>query len=775
MSRTMRTHPYIVLLRDDNTDFLKIPSLMKNKKFSPLPCIVSGGLLLLSGISTPAFSQPSLQNKNQEDVKGVPIPAQKNTKKGNIKSSAVVGSKNTEEIRVTSTGPIRAAEKRLRKVPGTFAIISAKDVEKGRAATLEDTLAFQPGILAQATTGSTGNKISIRGSGAGVFYGGYSLGMKYLVDGLTVSGVGGFQEDRLNTTGYQRTEVLYGANAFDYAATALGGGINFITHTGVSAPGFMAHFEAGSYGTLKEQVSQGGTFDHKKGDYYVTAARTNRQGFQSYTAMYRTDVVANVGYHFTDRLSARLIFRWDEGFGHYGGLLTREQLRKTPTINPNDWGGRPTRSSMLGFKTDYVFDDNSKLEYGITWNDYPLFNGTNTKQFNLWRSTDINNSLKYNRKDRLFGREIDTNFILSDVHMVSGDSRYYTSSVLSTTSNREDWTLHQRVKYGGSHDSVFAFGNNFNLFKNLWLTSGFSVIWVDRNIRLVDRLVPNASLQSREHYNNVFITPRVGLLYNINPNIDVFANFSRLIDPPVTWNYHNVQGGSPYNDTGTVGPLKAQRANSVEVGIRGRVGRFEGNLTLYRTWVRDELLTVVVQRATNTTAEITATSNASPTIHQGVEAGLLTHLMDSRRYGTLGFRQALTANDFHYRHDSVFGSNRLPSLPIWMYQAELQYTHRSGFYANFDFRSSSSYYVDYANTLKAPSYGIFGLKLGYEAPSKKWSTFLDFRNLGNKHYATAAYTAYNLSGRDAAMFYPGDGFSVFGGVTVRFAGLGRNL
>ncbi|KXV35634.1 TonB-dependent receptor [Gluconobacter thailandicus] len=681
----------------------------------------------------------------------------------------------SEDISVTGSNSVRTAEKRMRKVPGNFTIISNKEVEKGRSATLEDTLAFQPGIFAQATSGSTGNKISIRGSGAGVFYGGYSLGMKYLIDGLTVSGVGGFQEDRLNNTGYQRTEVLYGANAFDYAATALGGGINFVPHTGVSAPGFMARFEAGSYGTLKEQVSQGGTFSNRKGDYYVTVARTNRQGFQIYTAMHRTDVVANLGYRFTDKLSARLIFKWDEGFGHYGGLLTLAQLRKSPSINPNDWGGRPTRSTMLGFKTDYIFDDDSRLEYGITWNNYPLFNGTNTQQFNLWRSTDINNSVKYNRSDRLLGRNIESNFILSDVHMVSGDSRYYTSSVPSTTYNREDWTLHQRVKYGGSHDLVFAAGNNFNIFNRLWLTSGFSVIWVDRNIRVVDRLIPNSALQSREHYNNVFITPRVGLRYEINPDIDAFANFSRLIDPPVTWNYHDVKGGSPYNDTGTVGPLKAQRANSAEIGIRGHVGIFDGNLTLYRSWVKDELLSVVVTRATNTTAEITRTSNASPTIHQGIEAGLSTKLFNLRQYGALSFRQALTVNDFYYRHDSLLGQNKLPSIPTWQYQAELQYNNPLGFYANFDFRSSSSYYVDYANTLKAPRYGIFGLKLGYEAKSKIWSTFLDFRNLGNKHYATAAYTAYNLNHTDYAMFYPGDGFSVFGGVTVHLSELGKHF
>ncbi|MFT8589804.1 MAG: TonB-dependent receptor [Acetobacter orientalis] len=715
-----------------------------------------------------AYAQQILKPQNK--------PAYSRGKKtGKLGSSASIAASDAEQIQVTSSGSIRAVERRLRHNPGNFTVIDSKEVEKGRAATLEDALAFQPGIFAQATTGSTGNKISIRGSGAGSFYGGYSLGMKYLVDGLAVSGVGGFQEDRLNNTGYQRTEVLYGANAFDYAATALGGGINFVTHTGVSAPGLMAHFEAGSYGTLKEQVSQGGTFDHGKGDYYVTVARTNRQGFQTATAMHRTDVVANLGYRFTDRLSARLLFRWDEGAGHFGGLLTKGQVKYSPTINPNDWGNRPTHSTMLGFKTDYIFDDDSKLEYGITWNNYPLFNATHTYQFNLWRSTDLNNSLKYNRKDNFFGHESETNIILSDVHMVAGDSRYYTSTALSTENNRDTWTLRDRVKYAGSHDLVFSVGNNSRLFNKLWLTSGFSVIWIDRNIRLVDRLVPADNLQSREHYNNVFITPRVGLRYEINRNIDLFANFSRTIDPPVTWQYHNVQGGSPYNNTGSVGPLKAQRANTVEVGIRGKLGRFEGSLALYRSWVRDELLTVVVTRATNTTAEITATSNASPTVHQGIEAGLNTNLFNFKRYGSLGFRQALTVNDFHYMHDATLGTNKIPSLPIWMYQAALQYKHPIGLYADFDFRASSSYYVDYTNTVKAPSYGIFGLKVGYESPSKTWSTFLDFRNLANKHYVTAAYQSYNLGGKDAAVFYPGDGLSVFGGVTVHFPHVGNSL
>lgn len=82
-----------------------------------------------------------------------------------LKGGAIPTHSKSEDISVTGSNSVRAAEKRMRKVPGNFTVISNKEVEKGRSATLEDTLAFQPGIFAQATSGSTGNKISIRGSG----------------------------------------------------------------------------------------------------------------------------------------------------------------------------------------------------------------------------------------------------------------------------------------------------------------------------------------------------------------------------------------------------------------------------------------------------------------------------------------------------------------------------------------------------------------------------------------------------------------------------------
>jgi iron complex outermembrane receptor protein len=249
--------------------------------------------------------------------------------------------------------------------------------------------------------------------------------------------------------------------------------------------------------------------------------------------------------------------------------------------------------------------------------------------------------------------------------------------------------------------------------------------------------------------------------YQLTPEFELFGNVSRSIDPPVTWQLGST--GTPY-----IRDVRPQKANTVEFGIRGGHGIFDGSLTLYRSWVQKELLSVVVRQASATQDQLVATSNGSGTIHQGVEAGLNALLWEGQGGDTVTLRQAYTYNDFHYRNDSAFGDNELPGLPRSVYQAELEYRQASGFYAQINARAASSYYVDFANSLSAPSYTLWGAKVGYEAPSKKWEVFVDARNLTNERYATASNTAYDAKGQDSANFYPGDAINVTTGVAFRF-------
>ncbi|MDF2644126.1 MAG: Outer rane receptor protein mostly Fe transport, partial [Pseudomonas sp.] len=160
--------------------------------------------------------------------------------------------------------------------------------------------------------------------------------------------------------------------------------------------------------------------------------------------------------------------------------------------------------------------------------------------------------------------------------------------------------------------------------------------------------------------------------------------------------------------------------------------------------------------------------NATPTIHQGIEAGLNTRLWENDNGEEINFRQVYSYNDFYYRHDPVFGDNELPGIPKHIYQGEIQYQHPQGFYTGFNVQSASRTAVDYANTFYAPSYTIFGANVGYETPNKDWKVSLDVKNLANKKYVTAVQPLYDAAGQDTASLYPGDGIGAYVGVELRY-------
>ncbi|MFT4249433.1 MAG: TonB-dependent receptor [Pseudomonas sp.] len=666
-----------------------------------------------------------------------------------------VGTLDTLTVKAERKPEQQRAKQALDKVAGHAAVVDNEQVERGRAASAEDVLALQPGVFAQSTSGNAAAKISIRGSGLNTFYGGYVLGIKFLFDGLPITGPGGTQEDLLSIAGVNYTEVLYGPNAFQYAATTLGGAVNFVTHTGHTSPGSYLRLEGGSYGYRKQQVSHGGVAGDF--DWYVALLHNQRDGYQEQSGNSGRELVANLGWRIAPRLDTRLLLRYREEQLVNGGTLTLAQVNHSPRLNPSPYGRRKKGTTLLGSKTTYVFDDDARLELGVDVNDYPLLNSWRYSTTpNRWRSTDLNTSVRYLRSgDTLFGRPLNTSVAWSDSRLLAGDARVY---------DRDSWQLLKRVVYDGSRDTVLALGGELQTTEDSWLSAGLSLVNIDRDVRVVYSTRANTSIYpDRYALDGWYAAPRLGWRYRLSEGAQLFANLSRQIDPPITWQISGSGVSTPY-----ARPLVPQKATSAEFGVRGSRGGLDGSLSVYRSWISDELLTVVIQQATATTDAVTATSNASATVHQGIEAALSASLWQNDRGDRLSLRQAYTLNDFHYRHDAAWGDNRLPGLPRQVYQAELQYAHASGFYAQLNARAVSSYYVDYANTFKAPGYAIFGAKIGYGLPSGRWSAWLDLRNLTDKRYATATSTAYDLKGQDANVFYVGDGFSVFGGVSLRF-------
>jgi iron complex outermembrane receptor protein len=664
---------------------------------------------------------------------------------------------------------VEAAREDLARVPGGTNLVDMNKVEQGRVAGVADVLAYQPGVYAQSP-GNEGVKVSVRGSGINRGTGSHASGTHIMLDGLPLTGSGGTPYELLEPLWISRAEVLRGANGFDRGSLALGGAIDYITHTGYTAPKLQLRYEAGSRGYQKRSIASGqvlGDFD-----YYLALTDSETDGYQDHSSGQGKGIAANFGYRLNDTLETRFYLRYRETEHETPGRLTKVQIGHDPRAAASnnlriDAHRDQPGSTWLANKTTWHIDEDATLVAGVAYHHYPMDIVENSSpNGNTYRVrvdySDISGTLNYTRRHTLFGLNSTTTLGLrSTTNLPSSKSKE--NAALPITVGGTTYpagTLMRAYEHLGS-DTVLHIGNELELTPDLWLTSGLALIYTRREVQVT---WPATDDKLSEH--SWDYAPRIGLRYQLNPEVQLYGNISRSVEPPHAWSMiwssplRFPAGNQPYSTRqSTPISMDNQTATTFEVGARGDSAIGEWDLAYYYSQVRHELLTVEVEN------NVFAESNASPTVHQGIEAGLNSPLWQGGAAGALSLRQAYTFSDFHYRDDDTFGDNRLPGLPRHYYQAELRYDHPSGFYAGLNTQYASKVAVDYANSYYADAYATFGATLGYASPKDDWQTWLDLRNLTDKRYAATVTPGYNDNGTDVARSTPGEGFGVYTGVS----------
>lgn len=649
----------------------------------------------------------------------------------------------------------QAVRERLREVPGGTNLVDMRRVEQGRVASNQDVLAYQPGVFAQSA-GNDGIRLSIRGSGINRAPGAHGSGTYVMFDGLPLTGPGGTPYELFEPLWLNRAEVLRGANGFDRGALALGGAINYVTHTGYDAAPLQLRYETGSRGYQKRHISSGQVLGDL--DYYVALTDSEYDGYQKHSSGDSKGIAVNVGYRFNPNLETRFYLRYRETDNELAGRLTKDQIKHHPRdanpgyLNRNDSRPQPG-STWLANKTTFFLDDDSQLVAGLVYHDFPMDLREGPMRLKV-AYTDVSGTLDYQRRHTLFGHESKTTIgWRTTKHLPnSGASEYSRTNNIVGNKTRD-------FSYQGS-DTVVHIANELELVPDLWLTSGLAAIYTRRES---DVTFPAWGGKVSQH--DWDYAPRLGLRYDLSPALQLYGNLSRSVEPPhpwsLIWSSPKVPTPAGLQQTQPI-EMRNQTATTLELGARGDsdIGRWD--LAWYYAAVRHELLSVEIQPG------VLGEFNASPTVHQGIEASLDSTLWQRAAVGRLSLRQAYTLNDFHYRDDKVFGDNRLPGIPMHYYQGELRFDLPSGFYAGLNTTLASKMQVDYANSYDADAYAILGATFGYNAPKQDWQTWLDLRNLTNKRYAAIVVPYYNDNGADAARSVPGEGFGVYAGVSYTF-------
>ena len=636
---------------------------------------------------------------------------------------------------------VAQVRERLSQTPGAVAVVSAESYAGRFAPGVADLLRDVPGVYAQKKWGGD-TRLSIRGSGIG--NSSHNRGTLLAQDGVPFNEADGYGDFQLIDPLLARyTEVYKGGNALRFGGALLGGAIDLVTPTGRDAgAGRRLRLDGGSYGTVRGHAELAGT----QGDWDLFGAATvlRADGWREQSRQRERRLSLNLGRGFGDDREVRLIVSAGNIEQQIPGSVTLGQALSTPqAANAGNLANnyqRNMRSVRGSLQTRWRLGADTVFQGGVyaSWKqlDHPIFQVLDQQSRN-WGAFG-----RVEWQGRVLGRPADLFYGLS---WRSGDldGRQW----INLKGEHGAQTAQNRQNAQGL--DLFGEGRLFVLDR-LAVVAGGSYGRAVRDYQSFAVPGAAASFDLTASRTYTWFAPRIGLLWQDEHGAQLFANLTRSVEPP------NFAALAPTAAGFT--PLRPQEAWTGEVGARGRRGPFTWDVAVYRARLRRELLNFTVNSQIPA-----ATFNAGPTIHQGLEAGL-----DWRIGSRVRLRQTYTWSDFRFDGDSQYGDAHLPVVPPHLYRAELRYQHASGWFVAPTLEwSMTDTWVDYRNTLKAPAYAVFGLNAGRTLAGGA-SLFVDIRNLADKRYVSNFSAVTDARIASTAVFYPGEGRSVFGGVSLAF-------
>ncbi|MFO6448243.1 TonB-dependent receptor family protein [Erythrobacter sp. NE805] len=682
-----------------------------------------------------------------------------------------IGQRQDEIIVTATTGGSptaptpEQARKELERVPGATGLVEDEGFADIFAQSIGDVLELTPGVFAD-TSAQRESRIAIRGSGLNSSF--ERRGLTVLRDGVPISRASGateFQEVDPLTIRYM--EVFKGANGLRYGAASLGGAVNIVSPTGLTARAPIAlRAEGGSFATFRGNASASG----KSGDvdYWGGITGLTSDGYREHSEVRSLYGHANLGWRVSDRVETRFyVTALSDNFELAGSLRLADALAnpraagRPVTVGPFRPGGPVTVLDPGPIADDW---DRNLDVYRLANLTVIDLGGTNLELGSWYARRNLDHAIT-----RFAG------IIAQGEDEVGGSLRL--SGKLPLLAPQSRWQL--GAIYAWASNDAKTYANNFGqrgalltrsdqksqaltLYgqADLGLTDSVTLVaggQYARAVRDVTALVNTVT--GRGAYDQ--FNPRVGLLVDVAPAVQVFGNISRSFEAPSLADLTS-GGATPF------APLKPQRATVFEVGTRGQAGIVSWDIALYRAELENEFLDLAVPGARGL---ITVTTNGERTIHQGLEFGLDVRPFKAAleaRGQSLRLSAAYTLNDFTFDGDRVYGDNRLAGVPRHVLIAEGRFDQFDAFYVSGQLRwIPQGPWADYANTEKAPGYATVQLTAGVTL-TKGIELFGSVENLFDEVFISNVTTNANQRLTNEALYTPGQGRAFFGGLRAKF-------
>ena len=641
---------------------------------------------------------------------------------------------------------LRDVEEPIAQVAGKVIVVTAEEIEKLGATTVQEVLQYQTGIVLYDALGNEFQQsVDMRGFNAQPV-----TATSVFVDGVRVN------EPDFNTINFdlipiediERIEILPGT-ATVFGRNALAGVINITTKRGRrDRPHVGFNIGGGSYGRQRYSLNTDGPLPISNFDYYfgVTRELTNgyRNEFDPRNAGARiTRLLAKLGYRPGESTDASVAYTRVLDSISQAGSLPASLLRvdRNSNITPGDESRSNLHQVGLNLKQKLPAGFSVALNGFFRRNDIDLFNRGLSSESTLKTAT------------RSGGTTVQASHegaILTKKNLLTLGFEYARNDFDSDNSGIFLPAFTFQNMRSTKEDVVGVFlTDSFHLFDSLAIHGGLRYDW-DR-LNFTDEIDP--TLSGSKTYNRV--SPKTGLIYTPIKNLSFSFSYSEGVRIPTV---DELFAQGPF---GSNPDLKAMKSRNFELGAKAQLRDWlDASLALFYTPVRNEILFIVVDPI----SFFGRNENIARTLRRGIELSLKARYQNwLDAFINYTAMKATFETDVLLLSGQVRKGDELPLVPrhrvsvgINTYPIEGLTVSLLGNYVGSQFMQRD----EPNQAKKVIDYFVLNSRLAYQW--KEWTGYVNFNNLTNRKYSTSGILV------NEPFRVPAPAFNVFAGLSFQY-------
>jgi len=604
--------------------------------------------------------------------------------------------------------------------------------------------------------------------------------------GTSTNGAGAFggslniQTSKLNPKAYGEYNVSYGS-------------FNTLKNTANAGTGLINnHF---SIDARLSKITSDGFIDRASSDlksYYLSAAYYGKKSIVKFITFAGLEKTYQAWYGVPEsRIKGDV-----EGMNNYinNNGLDSDEAANLLNSNSRTYNPYTYQNQIDHYQQDY-YQLHFSHEFNSNWNSNTALHYTKGKGYyeEFKKSQKFSN---YGLEDLVVGTDTITRTDLVRRRWLDND--FYGTTFSLNYSNRKNlaatiggaWNRYDGLHFGEVIWAQYASNSslNQNYYKDTAQKTDFNV-FVKLNYVLAEKLNIFADVQYRivnysflgfdNDLNNVqqsarlgFINPKIGLNYDINPNISIYASYSIGNKEP---------SRNDYTESTPNSRPKHETLNDVELGYKHKTKIAMWNLNVYHMQYKNQL---VLTGEINDVGAYNR-SNVSNSYRQGIEAEFgvqpvkwftWTANATFSKNKIKEFKEFIDNYDTWGQDSIVYTETDIAFSPNTIISSTLMFEPLKNLRISYITKYVGKQYLDNTSNdnRKLNAYLIDDLRINYSIKTK-WKTEIGFvfavNNIFNKTYESNGYTwgyIYDNKQITENFYYPQAGINYMAGLNVKF-------